>query len=421
MNNDTEISILYKTIVEYLGPIIDQTGYKITTDGFLQKPNENLKEGYERIMYQNPKYVQGTMDPTIPPVLIPKIPITNRDYLNIKLTPNYDLFSPFTYFKHMAIIMLKFKDSLAPLLVNGTDDCHCEEDFDKFKDCITIGDKINEKGLSQIDLVSYEDPNNPVIIASYSSDDVVKSMFGLMVTLYIDYIIPGKPVPTKYKNIDRTWAHIKREMAKWDKDRIAVSQLQKAENSMNYSSPETDLSLAIKDSETTAEDIAIANFNQNYFVETDDCENPQDPKLQAYLLSLMYPEGIPYVKPDDEERINPVVEEAVLTPIEDEVVKINDDVAKETMKISMENERKIEEEKHCGSVFSMKKKPVDTSQPMQFNPYGFGGGFNPMMQQQYGMGMNQNPFVGYRKPNLPPASASEACLCNTIDPFANYR
>lgn len=422
MNNniDTEISILYKTIVEYLGPILDQTGYQITTDGFLQKPNADLKEGYERIMYQNPKYVQGTMDPTIPPVLIPKIPITNRDYLNIKLTPNYDLFSPFTYFKHMAIVMLKFKDALAPLLISDTDDCHCEEDFDKFKDYITIGDKINEKGQCQIDLVNYENSNNPVIIASYASDDIIKSMFGLMVTLYIDYIIPGKPVPTKYKNIDRTWAHIKREMDKWDKDRVAVSQLSKIENNTNYSSPETDLSLAIKDSETTAEDIVIANFNQNYFVEMDDCEDPQDPKLQAYLLSMMYPDGIPYIKPDDEERINPVVEEKVLSPIEDEIVKINDNVAKETMKTNMENERKIEEEKHCGLVFSMKKKPVETSQPAfqqpQFNPYGFGGMMNPMMRQPYG-GMN----ITMKKPVLPPSSVSEACLCNTIDPFANYR
>ncbi len=418
MNAEIETSILYNVINEYLGPILSQTGYKITAEGFIERPNKDLKEGYERIMYQNPKYVQGTVDPTIPPILIPKVPITDRDYLNIKLTPNYDLFSPFTYFKHMAIVLLKLKDALIPFFISS-DDCHCEEDYDQYKDLITIGDKINEKGLCQIDLVSYEDKDKPVVLASYASEDVIKSMFGLCVTLYLEYIIPGKPVPAKYKNIDRTWAHIKREMEKWDKARVAVSQLSKVESTQNFSSPETDLSLAVADSMTTAEDIAIANFNQNYYIEPEDCEDPNDPNIKAYLLSLMYPDGnIPYIKPDEDERINPVVEEKVLSPMEDEVVKINDNVAKETMKISMDNSRKIEEQKHCGSVFSMKKKPVETSQPQMpiMNPFG-------MQMNPYGFGMmgGGNPFIGMNQPKLPPSDMNEICLCNVVDPYANYR
>ena len=95
--------IFFDMINEYAAPILEAAGYHFSPQGFIEDYDGN------KLFYQNPKYVDGTNDPQNPPFVYPVIPIDERSYLNIKATPEYELFNPFQNFRHACIVLIKLK------------------------------------------------------------------------------------------------------------------------------------------------------------------------------------------------------------------------------------------------------------------------------------------------------------------------
>jgi hypothetical protein len=412
-------SILFKLINDYLGPIMGAAGYHISHLGTIETNSGS------KLMYQNPKYIPGTNDPQIPQVLIPIIPITDADYLNIKLTPDYDLFSPFTYFKHAAYILIKLKDVLIPYCISQErqDSCEDEESLSTLGDYLQVYNKTDDKGMYEVGIVNTEDPQNPKTCISYSSEELVKSVWGCCVLIYLNYCNSSKTIPTQFRNIDRSWKHIQKMMGEWDKARKGIVQINNLSKESDYSNPnDIDLSVAQHDNGLDAGDYVCRNYsNSGYYLETNDGEDINDTVLQNYMTSLFSPDSLePYIEPEpeviptEERRVNPVVETVTVTsPIQEEVIRINDEQSSINMKEEMQKEAEIEEESHK-SIFSVKQTTSPETNPnlgMQMNNFGFG--MNPMM-----MGMNMGMgAIG----NLPPQSMDDACLGTFIDPYSAYR
>ena len=215
--------VFFDMITEYAGPLLNAAGYHITSAGFLEDANGN------KIFYQNPKYVDGTNDPQNPPFIFPVVPIDERSYLNIKATPEMELFNPFQNYKHACIVLVKLKKVLIPFYIDQSKlDETDEEDYDgKFDDCFQIYSRTDNAGLREIGIVDVQDPAHPKELMKYSSDELTKAVWGLTVMIYNEFCA-SKPLK-QFKNIDRGWNKTQKLCDEWNKARASLLQQVKIE------------------------------------------------------------------------------------------------------------------------------------------------------------------------------------------------
>lgn len=457
-------TIFFNMIDEFCGPLLNAAGYRISPQGFIEDDQGN------KIFYQNPKYVEGTHDPQNPQFTFPVVPIDERSYLNIKATPEMELFNPFQNYKHACIVLIKLKRVLIPCYVdkqklNAVDEDDWNREFD---DYFQIYSRVNEAGLREVGVVDTQDPANPKELMNYTSDDLTKAVWGLSVLIYNNFCAV-KPLK-QFKNIDRSWNKTQKLCDEWNKLRATLMQQVKIEQENVLNSDMVDYTDGMDD-----KNIDILPFDVNKFVEPINCEDKHDPVLQQYLTN-MFPmdQLIPYEEPEAVEEepepddqgvglnvtpLNHAAVEELVQPDtsmpsfeemeaisggeevedgEEPVLDISD--AKEitetvvepqkdaadvlegmAMQAAVKEEEEIEQESRSNSVFSF-NKPAQQRPQQQMNPMmgGMMGGFgmmgNPMMN-----GM-MNPMTNYGMNPLPPTNIDDINLCsNHVDPFAAYR
>jgi len=439
--------VFFDMVNEYAGPLLNAAGYRITPQGFLEDGNGN------KIFYQNPKYVDGTNDPQNPPFIFPVVPIDERSYLNIKATPEMELFNPFQNYKHACIVLVKLKKVLIPFYIdqNKLDETDEEEYDAKFDDCFQIYSKTNEAGLREIGIVDVQDPNNPKELMKYADKELTKAVWGLAVMIYNEFCSTKQL--KQFKNIDRSWNKTQKLCDEWNKARIGILQQVKLEQENILNPDMVDYTNGMDD-----KSVEILPFPVDKFVDVGDCTDKNDPVLQNFLTS-MFPSSqlTPYIEPEpdggEELEVTPVVGNVVLPdtsmPTEEEMSFSNEEIeegeepivedtgavveseptdmeaetSKAVLKAKMDEENEIEQETHK-SVFSFKKPAQPTmthlQQPMMGNGFGMNpmmGGMNPMMG-----GMGMNPMFGYNQQPLPASNIDDMNLCSTfVDPFAAYR
>lgn len=417
--------ILFNLISEYAGPILNASGYKISPLGFIESFNG------EKICYQNPKYVSGVNDPQNPPIIYPVVPIDDKSYLNIKATPEYELYNPFQTFKQMCILLLKLKKVLIPFFIseeklNNVD----EDDYDQFDDMFQMYNKRDETGEYEVGVVCLEDQQHPKEIMKFSSDNINKSVWGLCVEIYNNFC--DSTQLKQFKNIDRSWSKIQKLCDEWDKARRSLMSNVSVEHenvynpeSMNYSGEET--------SENTYDD---TDFLSGYkFIVPNDPMDKNDKVLQDYLTNMFPQHQLePYVEQDPDDDVSLETEnemvlpdtsmpEEVLHPENKSLIEVVEEKDKEEaavegakLQTKMEEDNEVQQEEKRG-VFSYasNNNQQTVQQPMfGMNPM-IGGAFNP-----YGMGMMNPMNMGMN--NMPGSNINEMNLDrNFVDPFAMYR
>lgn len=429
--------VFFDMITEFAGPLLNAAGYHITSEGFLEDGSGN------KIFYQNPKYIDGTNDPQNPPFIFPVVPIDERHYLNIKATPEMELFNPFQNYKHACLLLFKLKKVLIPFYIDqkALDETD-EEDYDaKFDGLLQIYTKTDNAGLREVGIVDIQDPNNPKELMKYASEEITKAVWGLAVMIYNNFCAT-KPLK-QFKNIDRGWNKTQKMCDEWNKSRQGFLQQVKIEQENVLNPDMVDYTEGMDD-----KTVDILPFNVNNFVEVGDCTDRNDPVLQQFLTN-MFPASqlTPYVEPEpdggEELAVTPEVgvlpdtsmpTEEEMTVSQEEVEEGDEPIVEETgavevatenstaeaqyFKTKMAEENLIEEESHDRkSVFSFSKptNPQPRQNPM--NPMMGMGMMNPMMGGMMG-GYNMfNP-----QQNLPASNIDDMNLCSTfVDPFAAYR
>ena len=442
----------FDMINDYCGPLLLAAGYRISPQGFIEDDKGN------KLFYQNPKYIEGTKDPQNPPFLYPVVPIDERSYLNIKATPEFELFNPFQNYKHACIVLFKLKNLLIPFYVpdeklNEVD----EEDIDAtFGDCFQIYNRKDNTGAHEVGIVDIQDPQNPKELMKYASDEITKSVWGLAVMIYNNFCAT-KPLK-QFKNIDRGWNKTQKLCEEWNKARAGLMQQVRIEQENVLNPDMVDYTNGMDD-----KTVDMLPFTVENYVDMKDCSDINDPGLQDYLTNMFPKEQlVPYVEPepDDEsaelevsdsitvpdtlsmpeEVFNPPVEEdpemVPVDSIESEEDLDNFDNMKPVEEV-VDNTPPVVEEKpvvrdnhsagigsNKGSVFSFGSAPTA---PVQQRPMGFG--MNPMMGNM-GMGYGMNPMMGMGMgmPNMmggmqqmPQSNLDDMNLSNSVDPFAPYR
>ena len=438
--------VFFDMITEYAGPLLNAAGYHITSAGFLEDANGN------KIFYQNPKYVDGTNDPQNPPFIFPVVPIDERSYLNIKATPEMELFNPFQNYKHACIVLVKLKKVLIPFYIDQSKlDETDEEDYDgKFDDCFQIYSRIDNAGLREIGIVDVQDPAHPKELMKYSSDELTKAVWGLTVMIYNEFCA-SKPLK-QFKNIDRGWNKTQKLCDEWNKARASLLQQVKIEQENVLNPDMVDYTNGMD--EKTVE---ILPFPINKFINVSDCTDKNDPALQNFLTNMFPTSQLkPYVEPEpdgeDELTITPeygmpdtsmpseeemsiaqddIVEEGEEPVVESTgavaIVEDHNDPTETALKSKMQEDEEIEQETHK-SVFSFNNNCVQTNRQPQNNMMN-GFGMNPMMGMSMnpmmgGMSMSMNPMMGMgmQQTKLPGSNIDDMNLCSTfVDPFAAYR
>lgn len=397
-------SIFFNLIHDYASPLLEAAGYQISPLGFIEDFKGN------KIFYQNQKYVEGSNDPQNPPFIYPMVPIDDKGYLNIKATPEYELFNPFQTFKHTCIILLKIKKLLIPFVISKAALAMTEEeDYDsKFDNCLQVYNKRDEHGDYEVGITNCEDPANPKEVMKYSSESVIKSVWGLCVEIYNNFYATKEL--KQFKNIDRSWNKTQKLCEEWDKARRGLVLEVKNEQE-NISNPD------MVDFSNDNEDENLAFFDNYKYVEMKDNEDVNDEGLQNYLTSMFPQEQlIPYEEPvlDDEEKELSVEEEDKNVPIQQQMIQ--DNIEKAELAEKAKEEEQVEQSSHR-SVFSMRQQPQQVQQqPNMFNPmmggFGMGGfGMNPMMG-------NMNGFGQLPATNLDNMDLSNG---NYVNPFAAYQ
>ena len=416
--------IFFNMISEYAEPILEAAGYRVSDGGFIEDYEGN------KLFYQNPKWIDGTNDPQNPPFIYPIVPINERGYLNVKATPEYELFNPFQNFRHACIVLLKLKKVLIPFFISqealeNTD----EDEIDaKFDDCFQIYNKRDNTGQFEVGIVCTEDPSNPVEIMKYSSEELTKSVWSLCVMIFTNFC-STKPMK-QFKNIDRAWNKTQKLCLEWNKSRAGILQNVKVEQQKDYSDDE-DLTQGIDISDNDNNDIELIRSMSTRYVDTIDSENINDVGLQAYLTSMLSDQMIPY----EEEHVS--ADESASFEVSSETVVPNNEVPNfENMdKIETETEKSVLKEKMEADkiVQSESRRSIMSYDPRQkvtmATPYGIMGnpmgmGMNPMMGMGMNpmmMGMDMNPMIGMGMGmNLPNSNIDEINLCGVINPFAAY-
>lgn len=418
--------ILFNLISEYAGPILEASGYKISPMGFIESFNG------EKICYQNPKYVTGVNDPQNPPIIYPVVPIDDKSYLNIKTTPEYELYNPFQTFKQMCILLLKLKKVLIPFFIseeklNDVD----EDDYDKFDEMFQMYNKRDETGDYEVGIVCLEDQQNPKEIMKFSSDNINKSVWGLCVEIYNNFC--NSTQLKQFKNIDRSWSKIQKLCDEWDKARRTLMSNVNVEKENGYNPENMNYS-----GEETGESYDDMDFLSGYkFIIPDDPMDKNDKVLQNYLTSMFPPEQLEqYIEtdPDDDVELKTENEmvlpdtsmpEEVLHPEKKSLMIIAEERDKEEAKVEgakfqdkMKEDNEIQQEEKRG-VFSRvsnnNQQTVQQPNAFSMNPMSMMGGFNP-----YGM---INPMMNMRMNNsMPNTNINDMNLDrNFVDPFAMYR
>ena len=414
--------ILFNLINEYAGPILEASGYRISPLGFIESFNG------EKICYQNPKYVTGVNDPQNPPIIYPVVPIDDKSYLNIKATPEYELYNPFQTFKQMCILLIKLKKVLIPFFISDEKlDNTDEDDYDKFDELFQMYNKRNETGEYEIGVVCLEDQQNPKEIMKFSSDSVIKSAWGLCVEIYNNFC--NSTQLKQYKNVDRSWSKIQKLCEEWDKARKMLMNNVSVEHN-NVANPEN-MNYSGEDDTESFDD---TDFLSGYrFVVPNDPMDKNDEVLQNYLTSMFPQEQLePYVEPEPDDDVELTTEDEIIIPNVSVSEETNDSEQKSL--ISMIEEKDKLEAKAEGAILQAKmdddnnvqqeeKRGVfscvdnrNNSQIQQPNVFGMNpmmGGFNPYgIMNPMNMGMNNMPNANINDMNLDR---------NFVDPFAMYR
>ena len=415
--------IFFDMINEYAAPILEAAGYHFSPQGFIEDYDGN------KLFYQNPKYVDGTNDPQNPPFIYPVIPIDERSYLNIKATPEYELFNPFQNFRHACIVLIKLKKVLIPFFISKEAFEETEEDEidEKFDDCFQVYNKRDNTGNYEVGIVCTENPNEPVEIIKYSSEELTKSVWSLCVLIYTNFCAT-KPWKV-YKNIDRGWNKTQKLCEEWNKARMQLLQNVKVEQENRLNPDMEDLSQGINVGEDTNDFDILKDMSMKY-VDIGDGTDLNNQGLQDYLTN-MFPQSqlTPYEEPPvscDESAELTVSPEVVVPNEQIPSFEIMDRVETETeraaLKEKMDVEKEIEPEARrsifkCGGGDANKPYKVQTN-----NMYGTM--MNPMGMMIGGMPgmMGMNPMMMQRMNNLPGTNIDEMNLCSGhADPFAAYR
>lgn len=428
--------IFFDMINEYAAPVLEAAGYHVSYQGFLEDYDGN------KLFYQNPKWIDGTNDPQNPPFIYPMIPIDERSYLNIKTTPEYELFNPFQNFKHACIILVKLKKVLIPFFISKealeeTD----EDDLDaKFDDCFQIYNKRDNTGQFEVGIVCTEDPSNPVEIIKYSSEELTKSVWALCVMIFVNFC--STKLMKQFKSIDRSWNKTQKLCDEWNKARLSLLQNVKIEQENVLNPDMEDLTQGIDIDDDDCNDNEIIQHMTMKYVDIGDGTDLNNSSLQDYLTSMFPMHQLqPYEEPvsTDESAEFEVSSELVVpkdqVPTFDTMDKIETEKEKVVLKTKMDIEKEIEPEsrrsifKCNGNNLDKKYKVNNASYGNMMNPNPMMGMMNPMM----GMGMNgmmnpMNPMNnmmgmgGMMQNKLPGSNVDEMNLCSGhVDPFAAYR
>lgn len=421
-------TVFFNMINEYCGPLLNEAGYRISAQGFIEDENGN------KLFYQNPKYVEGTQDPQNPPFIYPMVPIDERSYLNIKATPDYELFNPFQNYKHACIVLYKLKNVLIPCYVpkeklDEIDDDRWDAEFGEYFQIYT---KKDNTGMHEVGIVDLQDPAEPKELMKYSSDNVTKSVWGLAVMIYNNFCATKKL--KQFANIDRGWNKTQKLCDEWNKARLNFMQQVKIEQENVLNPDMVDYTNGMDEKA-----IEILPFSVNKFIDVNDCTDKNDSVLQQFLTD-MFPKSqlTPYEEPipDDESPETVVTEEftvpdtlsmpeEVYNPPVDEETVIEPTQQPELVVESKPAQAEVSDNRSGTigkSIFSF-NKPTNNGMMnpmmggMNMNPMMGMGMMNPMMG---GMGMmGMNPMMGSR---LPGSNIDDMNLCSThVDPFANYR
>lgn len=255
---------LYELITKYVSPILEMCGVYMNTDGTFVYRNNNKTH----LRFVNQRYTDKS---DLPQMLIECVPLSDQHYLEIMANPEMEIFNPFTNRSHALGLLVLMREAMIPYCISDEkqNSCSDEDDYNLLANYINIYNSVSEDGQ---DIVGFTNTENPIQVKdlySYKSDDVLKSCFGLAVTVYKDI---NRKYPQEYGDIDKAWRKILALCNKWAKARPEIKRDIKAEKQQQYDVNHMELSSGTIDNSFEPR---LFDFYTDYLMPTynNDCFN----------------------------------------------------------------------------------------------------------------------------------------------------
>jgi hypothetical protein len=269
---------LYTAIQKYIMPLLGFGWITIDEQGFLVERNET-----KPLYYINDKY---SGQPGECPRIYPVVPISDERYIQIRQSPELEVFDPFHSIKHMELVFLEFKRGLINYaLSDETVDKYSLgelEDMIKFSYC-----GVPNTNLIRTELSNVEDPNDIKQMFYYESEDAIMSIWGLCVT---SYNAVDRKHDDYFYDIGKAWRAAMRLANKWykEKNNIAIPK----------NTEQNKLDSGYANIDVTGEySPKMIDCNKDYFLKDNDMNN--------YLTSLFDKESLKPVEIGEENIASP--------------------------------------------------------------------------------------------------------------------
>lgn len=217
---------IYELITKYVSPILDLCGLYVGVDGTIIYRSDNKTP----LKFVNQRY---NGQPDVPSTLKQCVPLSDKHYLEISSDPEMEIFNPFTNRAHALGLLVLLREAMIPYCVSETKQnaCKDEDDYKILANYLNIYNSVAEDGEDIVGFSNTEDPENVKDLYSYKSDDVLKSCFGLAVTIYKDI---NRKFPPEYADIGKAWRKIIALCNKWAKARPEIKRDIKEEKRQQY-------------------------------------------------------------------------------------------------------------------------------------------------------------------------------------------